>query len=123
MPCGRPIFYLSICRRPVIITNRSVMRTLAVLTFTPYPLQEARDSQNAAQDQPKTPRKRPRRRQQGPKRARRRAQNGPEAAQAGLWTTQARASSRWAAAPAVFWSKPGRFGAVLGSVLGPKLGR
>ena len=72
------MFYLSICRRPVISTNGSVIRTLAVLTFAPYPLQEARDSQNAAQDQPKTPRKRPRRRQQGPKRARRRAQKGPK---------------------------------------------
>ena len=72
------MFYLSICRRPVIITNGSVIRTLAVLTFAPYPQQEARDSQNTAQDQPKTPRKRPKRRQEGPKRAPRGAPKGPK---------------------------------------------
>ena len=70
------MLYVSICRRPVIITNGSVIRTLAVLTFAPYPQQEARDSQNAAQGQPRTPRKRPQRRQQGSKRAGRRAQKG-----------------------------------------------
>ena len=42
------------------------------------PWQEVRDCQNAAQDQPKTARKRPKRRQEGPKRAPRRAQKGPK---------------------------------------------
>ena len=42
------------------------------------PQQEVRDCQNAAQDQPKTARKRPKRRQEGPKRAPRRAQKGPK---------------------------------------------
>ena len=72
------MLYLSICRRPVIITNGSVIWTLALLTLAPYPQQEARDSQNTAQDQPKTARKRPKRRPQGPKRSPRRARKGPK---------------------------------------------
>ena len=84
------------------------------------PQQKVRDCQNAAQDQPK---KAPRRAEEGPEKGPKGAQDGPEAAQAGFWTTQARASPHWAAALAVLQSKLGRFGAVLGSVLGPKLGR
>lgn len=42
------------------------------------PQQEVRDCQNAAQDQPKTARKRPKRRQEGPERASRRAKKGPK---------------------------------------------
>ena len=49
------------------------------------------------------------------------AEDGPEAAQAGFWTTQERAFPNWTAAPPDFHQKPGRFWAVLGSVLGPKL--
>ena len=76
-----------------------------------------------AKDGPKTAQKAPRRAEEGPEKGPKGAQDGPEAAQAGFWTTQARASPHWTAAPSVFRNKPGRFGAVLGSVLGPKLGR
>ena len=65
---------LSFGRRPVIITDRSVIWTLALWTLVYYPHQEARNSPNTAQDQPKTARTLPKRRQQGPKRAPKRAQ-------------------------------------------------
>ena len=61
--------------------------------------------------------------EEGPEKGQKGAQEGPEAAQTGLWTTQERAFPHWTAAPSDFHQKPGRFGAVLGSALGPKLGR
>ena len=54
-----------------------------------FPQQEVRDCQNAAQDQPKTAGKRPKRRQEGPKRAPRRAPKGPK-------TGPRRPCARWA---------------------------
>ena len=60
------------------------------LDLRSLPQQEVRDCQNAAQDQPKTARKRPKRRQEGPKRAPRRAQKGPKTGPRRPWRASGR---------------------------------
>ena len=54
------------------------------------PQQEVRDCQNAAQDQPTTARKPPKRRQEGPKRAPKRAQKGPKTGPRRPWRASGR---------------------------------
>ena len=80
------------------------------------------DCPRSAKDGSKTAQKAPRRAEEGPEKGPKVAQEGPEAAQAGIWTAQARASPHWATAHGIFQYKLSRFWAVLGFVMGPKLG-